>query len=148
MTTSIAAWGTTLGASQMIAGSGYLAIAEVRDMDGPALKMETVDVTSHSSASGWAEHIGTTLEAGELSLEIGYVPSASSHSSASGLIRFLTGKTARPFQIGFPDGTAWEFSGLVTAFKPKAAVKGDLVADVSIQVTGAPTLSASWAGPA
>lgn len=137
MSNAISAKGTTLKI-------GSTAVAEVISINGMALKSDTVDVTNHASTGGWKEFIATLKDAGEVSLEISYVPTEATHkNTAGGLIYLLVQGTVQAFSIVWPDTgtTTWTFNGLVTQFSPSAPHDGKLSAAVSIKVSGAPTLA-------
>ncbi len=144
MSDAIASLGTLLkigdGATPT---ENYTTIAEVRDISGPALKANTEEVTHHGSTGGWEEHIPTTLSAGEVTFELNFIPTNATQSYTSGLVKDYKNKTKRNFQMVFPDAgnTTWQISAYVTGFEPKAPVKGVLRADVTLMITGQPTLA-------
>lgn len=121
----------------------FTTIAEVLDISGPALEQATEEVTSHSSVDGWREHVGTLLSAGEVSFDVNFVPTHATHNPSTGLIKDMTDRTKRNFQLVFPDAgsTTWQFTALVTGFEPDEPVEGKLGASVTLQVTGKPTLA-------
>lgn len=120
----------------------FTTIAEVMDISGPSLALNTAEVTSHDSG-GWKEIIGTILDAGEVSFDINFVPTNATHSQGAGLISDMLARTLRNFQIVFPDSgsTTWEFAALVTGFEPSAPVDGALTASVTLEISGQPTLA-------
>ena len=63
---------------------GATTIAAVSNISGPGLSLDTEDVTTHDSASGWEEVVGTILRSGEVSLDLVYDPNAATHKYASG----------------------------------------------------------------
>lgn len=120
---------------------GATEIAQVKNISGPGLSLDTEDVTSHDSTSGWEEVVGTILRSGEVTLEIVYDPAAATHKYASGgLLYDLVSRTATTFSIVFPGAATWSFSALVTGFEPSAPVEGALTASVTLKVTGAVTV--------
>ena len=134
------AFGTTLKRG----GTGGTAVAQVMSISGPGLSLDTEDVTSHDSTSGWEEVVGTILRSGEVSIDIAYDPGGATHKNASGgLIYDLASRTAQTWAITFPSSPAvsWTFSALVTGFEPSMPVDGGLTAAVKMKLTGAPTLA-------
>lgn len=121
----------------------FTTIAEVLDITGPELTLGTEESTNHSSPGGWAEFVPTVKDGGEVGFEVNFLPSNATHSYAAGLIKDFDNKTKRNFQIVFPDSgnTTWLFAAFVTKFAPKAPVAGRLAADVTLKVTGQPTLA-------
>ncbi len=120
----------------------FTTIGEVTDLSGPGLSLDTIEVTHHSSTGGWKESIGGLLSGGEVSFTINYTPTAATHNNTTGLIRDLRSRTVRNFQLVFPDAgsTTWAFAALVSSFEPSMPVDGQLSADVTLTVTGQPTL--------
>jgi len=121
---------------------GFTTIAEVNDLGGPALALEAVDVTNHSSLEGWKEFIGGLLDAGEVSFSINYQPTHATHNNTTGLIRDMRTRTKRNFQLVFTDSgnTTWSFTALITGFEPTEPTDAQLTADCTLQVTGKPTI--------
>jgi predicted secreted protein len=139
----IDAFGTLLKIGDGEASESFTTIANVHDISGPNLAMRTAEVTSHSSTGGWAEHVGTILEGGQLTFDIGYEPTGATHDATTGLINDMENRTERNFQVVFPDGssTTWSFTALVTGFVPNEPVDGELRASVTLLITGQPTLA-------
>ena len=122
---------------------GATTIAQVSNISGPGLSLDTKDVTSHDSTDGWEEVVGTILRSGEVKLDILYDPNAATHkNSAAGLIADMISRVANTYSIVFPSSptVTWSFSAFVTGFEPGAPVDGNLTASVKIKLTGQPTL--------
>ena len=123
---------------------GATEVAQVQNISGPGLSLDTEDVTSHDSPSGWEEVVGTILRSGEISLDLVYDPGAATHKNASGgLLYDMTHRTATTFSLVFPSSptVTWSFSAFVTGFEPSAPHDGALTAAVKLKITGAPTLA-------
>lgn len=114
----------------------FTTIAEVKDIDGPAMTLNMEDATSHDSG-GWREEIATLLEAGDVTFDINYIGAATQ-------VLLETAQYSRErlnFQLVFPmtPAVTKAFSGYVTSFGFSAAVSGILTASVTIRVSGAVT---------
>lgn len=143
MTTgALAAYGVLLKVGDGATSEVFTTIAEVRDIEGPELELTTKEVTSHDSG-GWDEYIGTLLRGGEVSFDLNFIPTGTTHSYSSGLIKDMVDRKRRNFQLVFPDSgqTTWKFAALVTKFSPSSGVEDELKADVTLQITGAPVLA-------
>ena len=143
MTTgALAAYGVLLKLGNGATSETFTTIAEVRDIEGPELELETKEVTSHDSG-GWREYIGTLWTGGEVSFDLNFIPTNATQSYTAGLIKDMLARTKRNFQLIFSDtgSTTWAFTALVTGFKPSSAVEDELMAEVTLQITGAPTLA-------
>jgi hypothetical protein len=144
MTNALNSFGTLLkigdGATPT---ENFTTIAELLDIDGVTLKANTEDATNHSSPGGFEEKIPTTLAAGPIKFGINFIPTGATHSYSTGLIKDFKNKTKRNFQLVFPDSgaTTWNFAAYVTSVDIKAPVKGKLTADVTLDITGQPTLA-------
>lgn len=141
MTDALAGYGVLLKIGDGGGTETFTTIAEVKDIEGPELELEAKEVTSHDSA-GWREYIGTLLSGGEVSFDLNFIPTHATHSYSAGLVRDMVNRTKRNFQLVFPDSgtTTWQFKALVVGFKPSGPVEDELSAEVTLQVTGQPTL--------
>ena len=120
------------------------AVAQIVSVTGPALSLDTVDVTAHDSPDAWEEHAPTILRTGEVKLELNYDPAEVTHDATDGLPMVQEAKQLTGFELVFPipaiGGTTWEFGAYVTGFEPGAPHEGKLSATASMKVTGEPTL--------
>lgn len=121
-------------------------IAQVTNIAGPNLALDTVDVTTHDQAEAWEEHISTILRTGTLSIDIIYDPGLADHVA---VLAGMVGKEAVEFELRFPDiaYSQYIFDAFVTGFNPSAPVDGALTAGVTIKVTGEPLLVSNYSSP-
>lgn len=143
MTAVKSSFGTYLKIGNGGSTETFATIAEVRDIEGPELEAETEDVTSHDSPDGWSEHISTILSGGEVSFDLNWIPGHATQSAGAGLVKDFQNRALRNFQLVIPAASAvtWSFAALVTGFKPKLPVKGSLGAEVTLLISGKPTLA-------
>ncbi len=139
----INAFGTLLKIGDGGEPENFTTIAQVTDIGGPELSLETLETTNHSSADGWREYIGGLLDGGEVNLSLNFIPTESTHNASTGLIKDMVDRVVRNFQMVFPDtgNTTWSFAALVTSFSPAAPIDEKLSAEVTLKVTGKPTLA-------
>jgi predicted secreted protein len=125
------------------AGVAFVAVAAVKNVTGPALKVDTLDVTSHDSTGGWEEVVPTVLRESDVRLDLVFDPQDDTHDATAmgGLGYCLKNHLLKHFKVTWPDGTAWTFPGYVAAFEPSAAHEGAITAAVSIRIAGAPVLA-------
>lgn len=121
----------------------FTALAEVKDIDGPGLELETIDVTNHDSTNAWEEHIGGILRSGEISFDINYVPDS---ETAGYLVSDMVNREVRNFKLQYPDDTEIAFTALVTGFTPGAPVEDALTAAVTMKLTGEPGVEQEVSG--
>ena len=133
--------GTTLGYATAVDGS-YTDIGQITSIDGGGLSRGTADVTNIASTA--REFIlNGFYEAGELAVDLRYDPREDTHE-------FLTTQmtTAAPdvyfYKITFNValGTAtYACAGWITDVSPAIETEDALTASVTIQLTGAATLT-------
>lgn len=139
-----AAYGTLLqigdGAAPV---EGFVTIAEVLDITGPALGLDTAETTSHDSPGGYEEHVGTILRTGEVSFDVNFLPTDATQGFGAGLVLDMANRTLRNFELVFTDvgATTWAFAALVTGFEPAEPVADKLSASVTLKLSGQPTLA-------
>jgi len=143
MSNAVSSFGTLLKIGDGGDPESFTTIAEVKDISGPSLSLATEEVTNHSSPAGFREYTGTLLDAGEVTFDINFIPTDSTHNASTGLIADMVNRTKRNFQLVFPDAgnTTWQFTALVTGFELSEPVEGTLSASVTLRITGQPTLA-------
>ena len=142
MTLAIDAYGTLLQSGDGGSPEAFTTIAEVTEISGPSLALDPLDVTAHTSPGAFREFVGGLLDGGEVGFTINYVPTGSTHDASTGLVADMIARTVRNFKLIFPDvgATEWNFAALITAFEPAEPVDDKLSAEVTLKVTGQPTL--------
>jgi len=140
---AISAFGTFVKIGDGTSPENFATIAEVLSINGPSMELETIDVTTHSTGEPWRQFIGSLLNAGEVSFDINFIPTNSTHSYSAGLLKDMVDRTQRNFQIVFPDqgNTTWEFTALVTSFQCTEAIDDVIKASITLKLTGRPTLA-------
>lgn len=116
-------------------------IAQVRDISGPSMTLDTTDASHRGSA--WKNVVPALIDGGEVTFDIAYDPDLSTHSAAAapGLPYYMIQRSMKTYKVLFPDATpaSASFSALVTKFTPKAPYAGLLTADVTLKISGAIT---------
>lgn len=143
MSNALSSQGTLLKIGDGGGPETFTTIAEVLDIQGPALALDHQDVTSHDSTGGWEEVIGTILRSGEVTFDLNYIPTEGTHDHSTGLLADMTARTKRNFELVFPDGgsTTWSFTAIVSKFQPASPVAGQLKGSIGLKITGQPTLA-------
>ena len=123
----------------------FATLAEVKDIDGPDISLDTEDITPHDAVGGWEEFVPTILRSGEVTFGLNFVPGNAQHGDFSGgLINLLKNRSRRNFRLVLPTNPAyqWTFAAYVTGFSNSMPVGGVLGADVTLKVTGVLALEA------
>lgn len=136
MANAISGFGTLLKRSGVT-------IAEVQDISGPGLSRDTIEVTHHQSPNRWREFIKSLKDGGEITFNINYIPTDTTHKTSTGILAdFANDTTIDTWSLVFPDvgATTWTFPAFVTGFEPKEPIDDRLNADITLKVAGQPTL--------
>lgn len=124
----------------------FATVAEVKDIDGPEVSLDTEDITPHDAVGGWEEIIPTILRSGEVSFDLNFVPANTQHGDFSnGLMGLAKTRTLRNFKLVLPTDPEyeWAFSAYVVRMGHAYPVAGAMNASVTLKITGEPDLAAS-----
>lgn len=131
--------GAAFGTSIKITGGTV--IGNVSKIKGPAISLDTADVTAHDSVGAWEEVVATILRSGEVTIEMPYDPAnAQVKNAAGGLLNLLTTRTSANFTITMPSSATIIFQAFVTGFEPDLPMDGALTSALKLKPTGAVTL--------
>ena len=132
MTSAIAAYGLTLTWNSV-------ALAEVKNVSGPGISFDTIDVTHYTSASQMREFIAGFGDGGDVTVEGNFIA-----SDATGQIAFIAdaiAKTVREVIITHTvSAITWTFDAMVTGFEPTFPMEGGLGFTATLKVSGVPVL--------
>lgn len=120
----------------------FESIAEITNIDGPGLSVDTIDVTSHDSQDACEEVVGGILRTGEVPFDANFIPAYDADNQQALLVEDMANKTIRNFKLVFPDAvdendrTTWTFSALVTGVSPSAPHDDKLGVSITLKITG------------
>ncbi len=115
------------------------AVAQVRDVGGPALKQEAIDVTTRDDARQ-DQFLGGMREGGEVTFDVIYDPDEATHAAiraatAAGSVAMIEMQNTA-LDTATPGGL--RAFGVATGFEPKAPMRDALTADVTYMLTARP----------
>lgn len=132
-----------------VGSSTWNDIAQVKDISGPSMSKETIDVTTHDSADSWIERLSGLKGGGAVSFEIewdhvggGPTPYAVLQAAFNdvGVNYELAIMSPGGKVIGFASAVAnekcWRMAGTVTKIEPSFPVGGSLRQSFEFTVTG------------
>ena len=125
---SISAQGTIIRRNGTVIGN-------VRDITPPPLSRKEIEMTAHSDTE--EVFVVGIRRKGPFTFNIGYNPANATHDNVAGLIKAMIDGSYDGYEVEFPNGKIWAFSGYVTNFAPKAPVDDALTADVTIRPSDA-----------
>ena len=120
---------------------GTTAVANLTDISGPSIAVDSIDVTAHDSADDYREFVAGVIDGGEVSLE----GNISTNAEYNTLLTTLEARDAtQSFTIEFPTGTVNNitFNGFFTALETGAPFEDKLTFSATVKVSGKPNLSA------
>lgn len=140
---ALSAFQTLLKIGDGAGSESFTTVAELRSIHGPKLKADTIDVTVHNTPTPWRRFIAGLLDGGEITFDINFIPQEPTHSYSSGLIKDMTDRARRNFQVVFPDNatTTWLCPTIITGFEMSADPAAVLMSSVTLKVAGPPTLA-------
>lgn len=145
MSNAVPSFGTFLKIGDGVSppDESFTTIAEVKNITGPSMSGNVVDVTTHSTGVPWRDKIVTLLDAGEISFDINFIPTAATHSYTSGLVKDFKNRTKRNFVLVFSDSasTTWAIAAYVSKFACTETVDGVITGAITLTITGQPALA-------
>ncbi len=147
MATKRAATGTLLYFALPASPSSFALVAQVQDFNGPSRSATVIDTTDHKEAydSGFTSFILGLKDGGEVSMKLFWDSADDSHGATEGL-EYIYDNRLKPTWELFPPGYSptigWSFVGAITKASHTYPVNGGQMADVTIKVSGKPTLGA------
>lgn len=119
-------------------GSTYTQVAEVTNITWPGYKRDAIDVTFMDSTSGFREFIPGLKDAGEVTVELNWTPSATDPVLAA-----LTADAVGQFKLQYNAGVNVVFKAIVTSYEMQSPLGEKLSATATFKVTGVPTWAAT-----
>ena len=125
--------------SDAVAGVGAIltrdsvAIAEIRNITGPGMTRDFIDVTNLDSTGGYREFIGGFRDGGELTFSMNFTIGGYAY-----LLADYESDTAQSYELILPDAgtTTFGFSGFVTNLPLNISPDDAMTVDVTIKITG------------
>lgn len=116
-------------------------VAEVFSISGPSYTQTAVDTTHHNSTDRFRTYVPGMSDGGEVTFDIRYIPTITSHDATSGLVSLVGATATEDFQVTFPDNgvslnTVLSFKAIVTSFTPSADLDSSLDASVTLKISG------------
>ena len=118
----------------------YVTVGEVTNITPPPLSRDAHDATHTESTEGWREFIPGLKNAGEIKIEMNFVPS----SASDALIREqFDSDSLTQCRIKFPAGIspaeALTLQAIVTNYETTGPIADKMSASLTLKVSGKPT---------
>ena len=118
-------------------GSTYTQVAEVTNITWPGYKRDAIEVTYMDSASSFREYIAGLIDAGEVTVEMNWVPSATDPILAA-----MTAGVGQ-FKLQYNNAANIVFKAIVTSWSTQSPLGAKLSGTAVFKITAAPTWAAS-----
>lgn len=128
---------------EMNTGSGFSTIGEVTNITPPALSKDAIDATHTESPQKYREFISGLRDAGEVSIELNFVPGSASDILIRQAYELDTAVACRitlPAVLSSPTEML-TFDAIVTGYEPEAPVEDKMTATLTLKVSGRPVYS-------
>lgn len=109
--------------------------AQMRLQSPPGYTRDAPDASHTQSPDQFREFIAGMMDAGEVSLELNFIPSASDAIVAL----IVAGK--QNYQILFPGICTWTFAAICTSYQASTPFDDKMTAAATFKVSGKPTLA-------
>lgn len=118
-------------------GTTFTDVAEIGDVNGPAVTKVTDDATHMQSDDGYAETIAVGLhETGDVTFSMALLDTDTSQNALRSDNQ--TGTEPPYYRIRFPSGKMITFRGFVTNIGNAFPLRGKMMHDVTVKPTGKP----------
>ena len=147
MSDAIDGMGVILKLGDGAATEAFVAVAELVDINGPGIKRDSRETTHHQSADKYRTFKPGLRDGGELSFTVNLLPGNATHKDATGgLLGSINDDEVHNWKLVLPedadeDNYDWSFAGFLTSFDPKYPKGDNITADLTIKVSGKPTLA-------
>jgi len=138
MSDAIAAVGTQLKRGDGASAEAFTALAEVKNITGPGMTRELIDVTNLDSTGGYREFIAGFRDGGQLTFDMNFTLDA-----YDDLFADYGSDDSRNYQLVMPDtgNTTFEFAAFVMDLPPNMPTGEAVTVAVTMKITGEVTLS-------
>lgn len=132
-------YGTLFASGNGASPEVFTTLGEVTNITPPGWSRDTVDATNEQSPGAHREFIAGLADAGEVAIDINYVPGGAAAASIEAE-KALTGPSAAiTRRITFPDGSYLTFVGILSGAEPDAPIDDKMSASLTFKVSGVPT---------
>ena len=100
-------------------------------------------MTHQASPSGFDEKAITTIDGGQITFDVDFIPTDATHGNTTGLVGVFQGRLLRTFRVVHTDAgpTRWTATCYVADITQVGALKGVLTSTITLEITGKPVLA-------
>ena len=137
MSNAVAGVGAEFRRGDGASNEQFTALAEVKNITGPGLTRDFIDVTNLGSTGGWREFITGFRNGGEYTFTMNFI-----RSDFDLLYGDFNSDDSRNYQVGLPDDDTTDitFAGFVTELPMNIVPDDAITVAVTIKITGEPDI--------
>ena len=132
--------GTRLLKGDGASPENFVAIANVKSINGPGFKVTVIDTTTHSTSGNFREKAAVLVDPGTLTFMVNYDPSDATLAPSTGLFNDMQNLTESNWQLQFPPSdsanTQMTFRGFVTGHPFTFPIDNVIEGNIEITVDG------------
>ncbi len=132
--------GTRLLKGDGASPENFVAIANVKSINGPGFKVTVIDTTTHSTSGNYREKAAVLIDPGTLTFMCNFDPNDATLAPATGLFSELDALAESNYQLQFPPSdslhTMMEFRGFVTGHPFSFPVDNVIEGNIEITIDG------------
>ena len=129
---------------QLFESPSWVTIGEVTNISMPPLQRDAIEATHTESTEGWREFIPGLKNAGEVKVEMNFVPASDSDQRLRNTFDTdVLGQFRIVFDTPVSPTEAITFEGIITNYEVTGPIADKMTASVTIKVSG----KATWGVP-
>jgi len=137
-TRAIIGYGTTVDVGDGSSPGVWTRLQEVTEVTPPNMEVDDVEATHFTSDNRTREYISGLIEGGEAAVGMNRIPGSATEILLMGL---QTSGTKVAVLITWPNGTTWQFLGLVKGYETESPIDDRMTATCTFKVGGAQTIT-------
>ena len=127
------------------ASETFTAVAEVKDITGPNLTRESIEVTNQDSTSGYKEFIPGWRDGDTVTIIANWLPSDTTQDGTTGMLSHFEDDDNHNYQIVTPTAVGFtiSFAGHITNIPISLPLTEQGQVEFQVKISGAVTIAAS-----
>ncbi len=122
-----------------VSPNAYVQVAGLIDLEDVSMSRGAVDTSLMDQTSSYmTSEAATLIDPGELSVTLEWAPSDAGQTNLQSDFESASNQS---YQILYPDGTTFDFSGHITTWGKATPKEDRITRSVTLKISGAPTIT-------
>jgi predicted secreted protein len=137
------AYGSTFKLGDGESSETFTAVAEIRDIDGPSITRDSIEVTNQDSDDGWREHIPGWRDGDTVTIQANWLPNDATQDGSTGMFSHFNDDDNHNYQIVTPTaiGITISFAGHIASFPLSLPMEEQGQVEFEIKISGPVTIA-------